>query len=293
MRSDSASRTAERVAARRAIHQIIDAPIVFHDPLAVRILHPKIAAGLRDRIRRHERSILARSLRAFLVARSRIAEDQLGAAVERGVSQYVLLGAGLDTFAYRNAHPNLHVYELDHPATQSVKRRRLEYAGIAIPANVSYISADLGEVTLAEALASGGFDTSRPAVFAWLGVVPYLELPAIQAVLSYVASLPAGTELIFDYGVPPASLNFIARFFYRRIAKRVEEVGEPWKTYFTPRGIDEVLRECGFDVVHDLGADEINARYFANRADRLRVADVGHVVTAGIRANGSHTAEGS
>lgn len=235
-------------------------------------------------MRRHERSFVGRYLRAFLVARSRIAEDLLGAAVERGVSQYVLLGAGFDTFAYRNPHLDLQVYELDHPATQSVKRRRLEYAQIAIPANVSYIRADLGEVTLAQALASSRFDASRPAVFAWLGVVPYLELPAIQAVLSYIGSLPARTELVFDYGVPPASLNFVARFFYRRIAKRVEEAGEPWKTFFTPRGIDGLLRECGFEIVQDLGADEINARYFANRSDRLRVADVGHIVTAAVTA---------
>ena len=204
--------------------------------------------------------------------------------------QYVLIGAGFDTFAYRNPHSNLQVYEVDHPATQFVKRRRLASAQIAIPANVSYVSADLAEVTLAEALASSGFDSTRPAVFAWLGVVPYLELAAIEAVLSYVASLPAETEIIFDYGLPPASFNFIERFFYRRIAKRVEPAGEPWKTFFTPQEIGGVLLESGFRVVHDLGADEINARYFGDRPDRLRVGKVGHLVTAVVEASAGRTA---
>jgi methyltransferase (TIGR00027 family) len=268
------------VAGRRAAHQVLDVPVVFRDPLAIRVLHPKIAEAFQVRLRTSERSIGARYLRAFLAARSRVAEDRLGAAVEREVSQYVVLGAGLDTFAYRNPYPSLHVYEVDHPATQVVKRRRLAAAQIAIPATVSYVSADLGEVTLPQALASSSFDPSRPAVIAWLGVVPYLELASIRAVLSHVASLPAGTEIIFDYGVPPRSLNFVARFFYRRVAKRVEAAGEPWKTFFTPQDMAGLLRECGFRHFDDLGADEINARYFANRSDRLRVGDVGRIVVA-------------
>jgi methyltransferase (TIGR00027 family) len=280
MLADRASRTAEGVAARRAAHQILDTPAVFNDPLAIQVLHPQIAAGLRDRLRRHERSGVARYLRAFLAARSRLAEDRVGGAVLRGVSQYVLLGAGFDTFAYRNPHSSLHVYELDHPATQVVKRRRLTSAQIAIPGSVSYVSVDLGEVPLAEALASSTFDSSRPAVFAWLGVVPYLEMASIKAVLSYVASLPAGSEIVFDYGVPPRSLNFVARFFYRRVAKRVEAVGEPWKSFFTPQEMRDVLRECGFSIIQDFGAKEINVRYFSGRSDRLRVGSAGRIVIA-------------
>jgi methyltransferase (TIGR00027 family) len=290
MLSDRASRTAEGVAARRAVHQLLDTPAVFTDPLAIRLLHPKIAASLRERLRTRERSSVARYLRAFLAARSRLAEDHVDAAVQRGVSQYVILGAGFDTFAYRNPHSNLHVYDVDHPATQVVKRRRLAAVQIAIPASVSYVSADLGEVPLAEALASSTFDSSRPAVFAWLGVVPYLELASIKAVLAYVATLPVGTEIIFDYGVPPRSLNFVARFFYRRIAKRVEAAGEPWKSFFTPQEMCDVLRECDFSIIHDFGAKEINARYFTNRSDRLRVGSAGRIVTAVVGTFASPTA---
>jgi methyltransferase (TIGR00027 family) len=206
------------------------------------------------------------------------------------VSQYVLLGAGFNTFAYRNPHSSLHVYEVDHPATQVVKRRRLNSAQIVIPASVSYVSVDLGEVPLAEALASSTFDSSRPAVFAWLGVVPYLELASIKAVLLYVASLPAGTEIIGDYGVPPRSLNFVARFFYRRVAKRVEAAGEPWKSFFTPQQMRDVLRECEFSVIHDLGAKEINARYFSDRSDRLRVGSAGRIGIAVVGTTAEPTA---
>jgi methyltransferase (TIGR00027 family) len=280
MLADRASRTAEGVAARRAAHQVLDVPPVFSDPLAMQIVHPRISANFHGRLRTHERSSVARYLRAFLAARSKVAEEQLDAAVARGVLQYVLLGAGFDTFAYRNPHASVHVYEVDHPATQAVKRRRLDAAKIAIPANVSYISVDLGEVPLAEALSASSFDASRPAVFAWLGVVPYLELASIKAVLRYVASMPAGTEIIFDYGVPPRSLNFVARFFYRRVAKRVEAAGEPWKTFFTRDEMRDVLRECGFRNMEDLGANVINARYFAGRQDRLRVGDAGRIVIA-------------
>jgi len=241
------------------------------------------------RLRTHERSVVARYLRAFLATRSRIAEDHIESAVLRGVSQYGLLGAGFDTFAYRNPHSALHVYEVDHPATQAAKHCRLAAAQIAIPAK-SYVSVDLATVPLAKALAASTFDSSRPAVFAWLGVVPYLEVASIKAVLAYVAALPEGTEIIFDYGVPPRSLNFVARFLYRRMAKRVEAAGEPWRSFFTPQEMREVLRECGFSVIQDLGAFEINARYFADRLDRLRVGAVGRIVTAIVAAHSTSTA---
>jgi len=122
------------------------------------------------------------------------------------------------------------------------------------------------------------------------GVVPYLEVASIKAVLAYVAALPEGTEIIFDYGVPPRSLNFVARFFYRRMAKRVESAGEPWRTFFTAQEMREILRECGFSIVDDLGAFEINARYFAGRSDRLRVGSAGRIVTAIVGAPSALTA---
>lgn len=280
MERNQASRTAERVAERRAAHQLLDHPIVFRDLLAFDVLLPEVAARIRAAPRDYDRSPIATPLRAFLVVRSRFAEDSLRSAIERGISQYALIGAGFDTFAYRNPFPDLRVFEIDHPATQAEKKQRLASAGIALPGNVSLIPADLSIRSLGDALASSGFDPQKAAVFAWLGVIPYLELPAIEATFRYVASLPTGTEIIFDYGIPRQSLGFIGRFVFDRMASRVAAIGEPWKSFFTPEDLRRLLINVGFSVVEDLGADAINAKYFAGRSDRLRVGEAGRIARA-------------
>jgi len=277
---NQASRTAERVAERRAVHQLIDHPVVFRDPLAFDVLQPDVAARIRAAPHGYDRSPIATPLRAFLAVRSRFAEDTLRTAIDRGVSQYVLIGAGFDTFAYRNPCPDVRVLEIDHPATQAEKKRRLAAAGIEPPDNVSLFPVDLSVSSLGDALASSGFDPRKPAVFAWLGVIPYLELSAIETTLRYVASLPAGTEIVFDYGIPRRSLNFIGRLVFDRMANRVAAIGEPWKTFFTPDELHRLLTNVGFRTVEDLGANEINARYFAGRSDRLRVGEAGRVARA-------------
>jgi methyltransferase (TIGR00027 family) len=277
---NQASRTAERVAERRAVHQLLDHPIVFRDPLAFEVLQPEVAARIRAAPRDYDRSPIATPLRAFLAVRSRFAEDSLRTAIERGVSQYGIIGAGFDTFACRNPYPDIRVFEIDHPATQAEKKQRLAAARIELPANVSLIPADLSVRSLDEALASAAFDPQKPAVFAWLGVIPYLELAAIETTFRYVASRPAGTEIVFDYGIPRRSLNFIGRLVFDRMASRVAAIGEPWKTFFTPEELHRLLTDVGFSAVEDLGANEINARYFAGRSDRLRVGEAGRIARA-------------
>ena len=126
-------------------------------------------------------------LRAFLVARSRYAEDNLKQAVECGVHQYVLLGAGLDTFAYRNPYAELRVFEVDHPATQQWKRELLQHNHIAIPESVTYTPVDFERQSLSAQLVDAGFNSQAPAFFAWLGVVPYLTLEAFRSTLSFIA----------------------------------------------------------------------------------------------------------
>jgi methyltransferase (TIGR00027 family) len=277
---NQASRTAERVAERRAVHQLLDHPIVFRDPLAFEVLQPEVAARIRAAPRDYDRSPIATPLRAFLAVRSRFAEDSLRTAIERGVSQYGIIGAGFDTFACRNPYPDIRVFEIDHPATQAEKKQRLAAARIELPANVSLIPADLSVRSLDEALASAAFDPQKATVFAWLGVIPYLELAAIETTFRYVASRPAGTEIIFDYGIPRRSLNFIGRLVFDRMASRVAAIGEPWKTFFTPEELHRLLTDVGFSAVEDLGANEINARYFAGRSDRLRVGEAGRIARA-------------
>jgi methyltransferase (TIGR00027 family) len=268
------------VAARRAVHQLLDAPLVFSDPLALRILEPEVAERIREDPKHLDTSPVARYLRAFLVVRSRIAEDEVAEAVARGVSQCVIVGAGYDTFAYRNPFPGLRVFEVDHPSTQRGKRQRLDEGGILIPSNVTFVAADLSVTSLEDALAKSTFDRNSPAVISWLGVVPYLELPAIEATLASVARLPAGTTIVFDYGVSGDALNIAERFVVRRMAKRVAQAGEPWKTFFMPDEMSGLLRRAGFASHLDWGGEEINRRYFAGRDDGLRVGRGGRIVKA-------------
>lgn len=192
MESARPSRTALRVAMRRAAHQIYDAkPLVFEDPFAVSILGETYGEEVRRTPTRPDRPFSV-ALRAFLVARSRYAEDNLGRAVAQGVSQYVLLGAGLDTFAHRNPHPGLRVFEVDHPATQLWKRDLLEASGIDVPRGLIYAPVDFECQSLPEQLAATGFDAEAPTFFAWLGVVPYLTLAAFRATVGFISTQPAG-----------------------------------------------------------------------------------------------------
>ncbi len=163
------SRTALRVALRRAAHQLYDAkPLVFDDPVAVAILGDAYGQELRRTPTRPDRPFSV-GLRAFLVARSRYAEDMLARAVAAGVTQYVLLGAGLDTFAHRNSYAGLRVFEVDHPATQQWKRELLEAGSLPAPQKLTYVPVDFERQTLSEELASAGFQEEVPAFFcvAW------------------------------------------------------------------------------------------------------------------------------
>ncbi len=175
MISGEPSHTADRVALERAAHQLIDAPLVFVDPLAIGMLRPDQAAELREHPERHDHSPIAKPARAVIVVRSRIAEEELARAAVAGITQYVLLGAGLDTFGYRNPHASVRVFEVDQPSTQQLKRERLAAARIEIPDSVTLVPFDFTRQTLHDALDAARFDRSRPAVFAWLGVVMYLK----------------------------------------------------------------------------------------------------------------------
>jgi len=286
MESARPSRTALRVALRRAAHQLYDAPpLVLDDPIAVRILGPHSAEL--ERTPRPEpgkkEKPFSVGLRAFLVARSRYAEDLLARAVASGVSQYVLLGAGLDTFAHRNPYPELRVFEVDHPATQQWKRELLAAGNLPAPANLTYAPVDFECQSLPEQLAAAGFDAARPSFFAWLGVVPYLTLPAFRATVSFVAAQPAGSGIVFDYAQPRSALPFLEQLAYDSLAARVKLAGEPFRLFFTPREVAAEL--AAFYDLQDLGSSEINALYFDERAhtanDQLQLrGSAGRIVSA-------------
>ena len=266
----SPSRTAFRVALRRASHQILDTPRVLDDPIAVRIVGDDALARITAEPSTWLRSP-ARGLRAFLVARSRVAEDALARAVARGVAQYVVLGAGLDTFAYRNPHPSLRVFEVDHPATQTWKRQKLAAARIAIPGNVTFAPVDFERQTAADGLTTVGWRADAPTFFSWLGVTMYLTEPTVMATLAWIATTPHGGGIVFDFAAPRTSLGFFGRLAFDSLARRVARAGEPFRTFFDPAQLAARMTAMGYRHVQALDRDALNARYFQGRTDKLRV----------------------
>lgn len=273
MRDARPSATAYRVAIRRAAHQVLDHPKVLEDPIALRIIGQEAAARLRDRSD-EQQGRFARAVRAFMVARSRFAEDELARAIERGAGQYVILGAGLDTFAYRSPHASgrLRIFEVDHPATQEWKRERLAAGSIVAPESLTYVPVDFETQTLTEELARAGFRAATVTFFSWLGVTMYLQPAAIHATLQFAASTPRGGGIVFDYAIPRSSLSWIGRIALDAMSRRVARTGEPFRTFFDPPELAKQVRTMGFRYIEDLGRDEINERYFKNRADGLRVS---------------------
>ncbi|HXE14322.1 MAG TPA: SAM-dependent methyltransferase [Bryobacteraceae bacterium] len=287
MTADSASRTAWGVARRRAAHQILDQPLVFRDPLAERIIldptSPAISADVN--------SSGSRALRAFVAARSRYAEDQAAAFFRRGVTQYVVLGAGLDTFGYRNPYePALKVFEVDHPNTQAWKRERLRAAAIALPDSLTFVPVNFEDERLDTALRNTPeFDVTRPSFFSLLGVTPYLTKEAWVTTLQIAAGMPAGSGIAFDYAVPASSLNPWEQVALEMLSARVARIGEPFRLFLDPREVSQLLGELGFIDIEDLGQPEINALYFRDREDGLRIASAaGRMLSARVgtaRAN--------
>jgi methyltransferase (TIGR00027 family) len=251
MEDGKPSRTAFAAASHRALHQMADEPILFKDPFAFPILGPAPAEPL-DPQRVAEHAKTTASMRSLIVARSLMAEETLAKAVARGVDQYVLLGAGLDTFAYRNPFPGIRVFEVDYEATGRWKQEQLNTAGIAIPLNVTYAAVNFESETLAHGLERAGFDLNKPAVFAWLGVIPYLTRDAIETTLRAVAALTGGTEIVFDYGEPRETLPEAVQARMKERMERLAAIGEPWISFFAPDDMAAMLKACGFSEIEDL-----------------------------------------
>lgn len=265
------SRTALGAAHLRAMHQAMDAaPHILEDPVAARLLGPELMAKLAknpEELRQPE----SRFLRAHVVLRSRFAEDRLKEAVRRGVSQYVILGAGLDTFALRQPEwaAGLQIFEIDQPASQEFKRQRLAAAGLDLPANLHLVAIDFEREPLAQGLARGGVVPNRPTFFSWLGVTMYLSQEAIAAVLRTVAAYPAGSEMVLTFSQPPLPPGQDPGEGRAALTQRVAEVGEPFVSHFTPREIAALLRDCGFRQPEFLTPEQSAARYFAQRPSDL------------------------
>jgi methyltransferase (TIGR00027 family) len=256
------SRTALGVTLLRAVHQLFDGPPkILDDPIAPSLLDEDVRAALSERPARIDEPAVRR-LRSRILVRGRFAEDRLAAAVARGVDQYVSLGAGYDTFAYRQPAwaRDLKIFEVDHPATQAEKRARLGAAGVAIPGNLAFAPIDFETTSLVDGLRRSALDFDRPAFFSCLGVLVYLTAEAVDAVFQLAAGFPPGSELVFSFSSSGES----------EIAQRAAAGGEPWLTHIRGADLARRLGELGFAEIDFLTPAQTRRLYFPRpRSDGL------------------------
>ncbi len=258
MREGQFSRTALSAAGLRAAHQTADGASVFVDPLAARILSSDLQIHL-ERAADPE----LRPLRLFVALRSRLAEDNARTWIVQGTRQIVVLGAGLDTFALRvEPVEGLRVFEVDHADTQAEKRSRLAVAGVAAPAHLVFAPCDFERESLGACLAAAGFDAGAPAAFLWLGVTPYLTREAFEATLRHISGLSGGASIVFDYANPTESIDSPGhRLFHERMAARVAELGESFRSAFATPALHEFLAALGASEIDDYGPRRIAALF--------------------------------
>jgi methyltransferase (TIGR00027 family) len=233
-----------------------------------------------------EAALRANAAYADVVLRSRYAEDALHQATASGASQYVLIGAGFDSYAQRRPGPGarLAVFEVDHPATQTLKRHRLAACEPLDPAPPHYIAADLSVEDLGTALQRAPFDASRRAFFSWLGVTVYLTRPANLAALRAIAACAAsGSELVFTY-VDEAvfSSDDPVHAGFRLLQQRAAAVGETFQSGFDPATLPGLLRDTGFELLEDLNGVELLQRYDAEGVNGLQSNPAAHIVHARV-----------
>lgn len=280
---DEPDGTAIIVALWRAAHlEVDDPPPILEDSLGLQLVAP--AADYM------QEPFMAESFcgrfRGTMVARARFVEDLVGEHIRRGIHQYVILGAGLDTFALREPHPRtaLAVYEVDEPATQAWKQRRLAELGWPVPEHLSFVPVDFetGE-SWVKAVMAAGFDPSAPAVVSSLGVTVYLTRPAIAAMLQEVATLAPGTIFVCAFEPPEQAVDPSELASIGAIKQVAAGRGCPWLSHFTIDEFVALARECGFAEATAIDADELERRYFSGRTDALRPSTVEAYLVATVR----------
>jgi methyltransferase (TIGR00027 family) len=300
MKANQAGITALITAYARAYHATHASPVIFDDFLAADLFSDsevitfnRNLAGLAQLVNPLEASSMddtaaldcvMRTMNCpITVSRGCYAEESLAAAAQTGCSQYVILGAGLDTFVFRKPDlaAQLQVFEVDHPVTQQLKRQRVAGWKLAHPDRWHLVAMDFEQETLAGALATSQYDPARVGLFSWLGVTYYLTREAVCATLRSIAEIsPAGSSVVFDYMDQDA-------FRPERAGKRVQTmqmiaqaVGEPMKCGFDPADLPQVLAELGLRLEESLSPNEIEDRYFRNRQDNMHAFENVHFARA-------------
>lgn len=278
--------TALTAAAARAAHLSVDAPpYIFTDSVAAALLGDR-AEELIGYHRDHASHPVLSAARAQVTCRSRYTEDNLARAAAGGVRQYLILGAGLDSFGYRSGLASqVRVFEVDHPATQQWKRQALAAARIPVPRTVTFVPADLATTSLSDVLPGSGFDPAQPALVSWLGVTMYLSRDAISRVLAAVSALAPGTELIADYMLPAGMRDAAGNSYVELVGPVAAQRGEPWLTFLTPGEASALLAGHGIEPAeHVRQRDAVGAALW-QRSDSLRPAELSVLTRARVSAS--------
>jgi len=274
----------------RAYHSTNDTPKIFDDFLANDMIPQErrtlIEQGLAGALQLKPNTDQTNSLRTFLqsmglpqvISRSRYAEDQLELALQQGAQQYVILGAGLDTFAFRR--PELlekhRVFEVDHPATQAFKQHRLTELGWEIPANLTFVPVDFTKDSLPKELKRSSYDPHAKSFFSWLGVTMYLSQEEVFATLRSITEIaPAGSMVLFDYFGKAEKTSHS-----QEVRDELQKIGEPMKTSFDTAELAFQLSGSGLRLMENLSPSEIQNRYFQGRTEHYVASENVHFALA-------------
>jgi methyltransferase (TIGR00027 family) len=304
MEEHRTSITALITAYTRGYHAANDSPKIFDDFLAHHLLsreelgsvenwlmsslrrfNPASAASFPDRRSAFAWIMQAGAAPSIVLARARYAEECLEERIRQGVAQYVILGAGMDSFAFRRRDllEKLRVFEVDHPATQCCKRRRLAELGWELPEGLQFIPVDFTRQSLASALMRSSYVAQAPTFFSWLGVTYYLPRAAVFATLRDVAqAAPAGSRLVFDYLDADAFIPRKAAPRVLRMLRSVQEIGEPMLAGLDPLTLGAELAPLGLRLDEELSPWDIQQRYFMGRTDHYRACEHAHFALAAV-----------
>ncbi len=277
------SQSMVQTALLRAAHQLFDKPLIFADPLAVGFVPETGEAALLAQTDRLHSPIFTRR-RASIALRSRFAEDRLAIAARRGVRQYVVLAAGLDTFAWRQPAwaREMTIFVLDMPASLDWVRSRLRERRLPEPDNVTFVPIDLEHEDMGERLVAAGFVSQAPMFCSALGIVQYLSAPAVDAMLRFAASCVQDSEIVFSFGVSSDNNSENGRHVQAEAMQRTGSYGEPWLTLLDPSAVSEKLEQLGFRETFLLTPEIASRRYLNDRDDGLHISG-SEVSAAAIR----------
>ncbi|WP_369311116.1 class I SAM-dependent methyltransferase [Providencia rettgeri] len=274
----SPSRTAITMALARAVHQLLDEPIVLQDPIAEFLLDEDMRLKLHDNPYEFN-DPMARTMRAAMVARNCVVRDALIKAKKENhnLKQFVMLGCGLDAFSLNQASifKDIQFYDVDTPKMMAWRADRLNEHHISLPENVHNVNCDFNHQNAFEALSAVGFNKNEPVIISFMGVTPYLSNEVIYNMMEQVLKLPKGSSIHFDYRVQSHLLNPIEQMMDKMVAAQVAKFGEPWLSEFIPDDLRINLLEMGFSQVEHFDTTTLNERYFARRKDGLQTTGGG------------------